>query len=73
MVSGHRKKGLHSLIILGAWTLWLHRNDCVFNGAPPRLATALVMAGQHTTAWGMAGAHDLALLAGQGQEMPSTV
>ncbi|GJN04465.1 hypothetical protein PR202_ga22015 [Eleusine coracana subsp. coracana] len=40
------RKGLNSLIILGSWTLWKHRNDCVFNGASPNLSTALAMAGK---------------------------
>jgi hypothetical protein len=53
------KKGLNSLIILGAWTLWRHHNDCVFNGATPRLATALVMAGEQIVAWNMARAKGL--------------
>jgi hypothetical protein len=33
--SGLTKKGLDSLIILGAWMIWNHRNRCVFNGANP--------------------------------------
>jgi hypothetical protein len=28
-------QGINSLIILGAWTVWTHRNRCVFNGAAP--------------------------------------
>ncbi|WVZ52762.1 hypothetical protein U9M48_003790, partial [Paspalum notatum var. saurae] len=30
-----RKKGFNSLLILGAWTLWNHRNNCVLKGDPP--------------------------------------
>jgi hypothetical protein len=33
-VSGDTRKGLNSLIILGAWTIWKHRNDCVQGCCP---------------------------------------
>ena len=38
------RKGINSLIILGAWTLWTHRNKCVFDGAAPSVAGALAVA-----------------------------
>jgi hypothetical protein len=44
------RRGLNSLIILGAWTLWRHHNDCVFNGAAPRLAMTLAMVGEQLVA-----------------------
>ena len=28
-VTGDMRKGLNSLIILGSWTIWRHRNDCL--------------------------------------------
>lgn len=34
-VEKRRRKGFNSLIILGAWTLWIHRNKCVFYGVSP--------------------------------------
>jgi hypothetical protein len=37
VVSGVTRKGLNSLIILGAWTIWIHRNKCVFDGLSPCL------------------------------------
>ena len=37
-VPNGRKKGLNSVIILGAWCVWLHRNKVIFNGEPPSLA-----------------------------------
>jgi hypothetical protein len=33
-VTGDARKGLNSLIILGAWSIWKHRNDCTFNERP---------------------------------------
>jgi hypothetical protein len=34
LVNGTTQKGLNSIIILGAWTIWQHIIDCVFNGKP---------------------------------------
>jgi hypothetical protein len=42
-VSDHLRKGL-DYIILEVWTLWSLHNGCVFNGAPPNLARALLLA-----------------------------
>lgn len=39
--SGLTQKGLNSLIVLGAWVIWNHRNRCVFDGAVPNIAEAL--------------------------------
>jgi hypothetical protein len=30
-----RKKGFNCVVILGAWTLWIQSNKCVFDGASP--------------------------------------
>jgi hypothetical protein len=35
MVSKTGKKGLNSLIILGAWYLWIQRNRALFDGESP--------------------------------------
>jgi hypothetical protein len=40
-----------------------HRNECVFNGKSPHQASALVMAGEDSLRWGLAGARGLAQLA----------
>ena len=40
-VAGDLRKGLNSLVILGAWRIWRHRNMCVFNGSSPSVAAAL--------------------------------
>jgi hypothetical protein len=43
MVTNTIREGLNTLLVWGAWTLWQHRNDCVFNGMSPRLSTELAM------------------------------
>jgi hypothetical protein len=41
--SGITKRGLNSLIILGAWTIWNHRNKCAFDEINPNMAEALIL------------------------------
>jgi hypothetical protein len=55
-------QGINSLIILGAWTIWNHRNGCVFDGAAPNLVGALIAAGKERCLWSMAGALGLSFL-----------
>lgn len=50
------QKGLNSLVILSAWTLWKHLNRCVFGGASSSLAWALLLAMEDLHLWGLAGA-----------------
>lgn len=49
------RKGANSLVILGSWTLWKHRNHCVFDGASPYLGAALTTAQQDASLWSLAG------------------
>ena len=56
------QSGFNSLVILGAWSLWRHRNDCVLNGGSPSLASALTLAGDELRMWCLAGAKRLNLL-----------
>ena len=65
-VDGDRRKGLNTLITLGAWIIWRHRNDCVFNGATPRLDTVLLLAKEEAELWCLAGAKGLSLLTARG-------
>jgi hypothetical protein len=53
---GPSKKGLNSLIILGAWTLWKHRNRCVFYGIAPNLVAAVSQADEERRFCELAGA-----------------
>jgi hypothetical protein len=43
---GLTQKELNSLIVFGAWTVWNHRNRCVFEGASPSMVEILVLAGE---------------------------
>jgi hypothetical protein len=36
-VDGQVRKGLNSVIILGAWAIWTQHNRCVFNDISPFL------------------------------------
>jgi hypothetical protein len=40
------KKGLNSLIILGAWSIWKRSNRCVFDGLQPRIDVVLHLLGE---------------------------
>jgi hypothetical protein len=55
-------QGINSLIILGAWTVWTHRNRCVFNGAAPDIARTLIVAKEERKLWSLARAWGISLL-----------
>jgi hypothetical protein len=55
--------GLNSLIMLGAWDLWNHRNRCIFNGLSPNITTVLIQVGDERRLWESAGAKELSSLA----------
>jgi hypothetical protein len=42
-IGGSFQAGLNSLVILGAWSLWRHLNDCVFNGARTSISSVMIM------------------------------
>jgi len=56
------KKGFNSMCILGAWTLWKHRNACVFDGVSPNLQQALHNYKDEFQLWQFSGAKGLAAL-----------
>ena len=60
-LGGSSQAGLNSIVILGAWCLWKHQNDCVFNGMSPNLSAALAMVGNDIMLWELAGANGLSL------------
>jgi len=65
-VVGVLRKGLNFLVILGAWSIWRHRNNCVFNGSS-HVAAAISLASEEAHLWSLAGARGLTLLAIQGE------
>jgi hypothetical protein len=58
-VPKEQKSGLNSLIILVAWELWKHRNDCVFEGERPSVEVVLQKIANESSLWCMAGASAL--------------
>jgi hypothetical protein len=58
---GIAKKGFNSLITLRLWTLWNHRNGCVFDKILPNLGAAIRKA-EERDLWVLAGAKNLDLL-----------
>jgi hypothetical protein len=64
--SGDLKKGQNSLVILEAWGIWRHRNECVFNGAAPNVNTVLALAKEEAHWWSLAGAKGISLLTAEG-------
>ncbi|RCV13538.1 hypothetical protein SETIT_2G354200v2 [Setaria italica] len=50
------KNGLNSIIILGAWSIWKHRNRCVFDGIQPNLNEVLVFVKDELRLYSLAGA-----------------
>jgi hypothetical protein len=62
---GDLRRGLNSLVILGAWSIWRHRNDCVFNGAVPNVDSVLYLAKEEAGWWSAAGAKGISLISAQ--------
>ena len=56
------KKGLNTVIILGAWILWEHHNACVFDGAQPRISGLMEAFKEEEELWCLAGARGLRTL-----------
>jgi hypothetical protein len=64
-VSGQRRKGLNSIVILWAWSLWNHRNRCVFYGANPSLSAIVSVVNEELVQWSFAGARGVSFLLAQ--------
>jgi hypothetical protein len=53
------KRGLDSLIILEAWIIWNHRNECIFDRGTPNLLVILRSVEEERRQWEFAGAKGL--------------
>jgi len=58
-VSEQHRKGVNTLITLGAWSIWKHRNACVFEGISPSVSTIWRELKTEHSLWCMAGAKKL--------------
>ena len=54
MLSGQGKKGVNSIIILGAWLIWKHRNRCVFDGETPNVSRVVEAFREEVQLWSVA-------------------
>ena len=54
--SGQVKKGVNSIIILGSWLVWKHRNYYVFDGGTPNLSRVMTAFREDVHQWYVAGA-----------------
>jgi len=61
-VAGQVKKGLNSIITLGAWSLWIHCNHCVFDGGTPSSTTIISTFKDEGRQWALAGTRGISHL-----------
>ena len=61
-IGKNQRRGFNSAVILGAWTLWNHRNRCVFDGISPSLSVAQHFFEDELSLWSFAGARKLQAL-----------
>jgi hypothetical protein len=62
------KEGINSLVALGAWIIWTHRNACAFDGVTPSMSRALSATSDEQRIWEIAGAQSLSSLTGASHE-----
>jgi len=54
-----KRRGINSVIIMGAWCLWIHRNKAVFEGVSPSISRIKKVFLEELECWGLAGAKHL--------------
>ncbi|GJM90174.1 hypothetical protein PR202_ga06431 [Eleusine coracana subsp. coracana] len=56
------RESFNTLIILGAWIIWKHRNSCVFDGTRPSVSTIMREFENEKHLWSLAGARSMQAL-----------
>jgi hypothetical protein len=51
VIEAAARKDFNSLVILGAWIIWKHRNRCVFDGCSSSLVAAFQAAKEEAILW----------------------
>ena len=59
---GQVKKRVNSIIILGAWLVWKHRNYCVFDGGSPDLSRVIFAFREAAQQWSVAAGQGVSYL-----------
>lgn len=59
LVPKQQRAGFNLLVILVAWWLWKHRNDCVFESSSPSVQRIIQDMTDEAKMWCMAGAKGL--------------
>ena len=54
-----KRRGINSVIIMGAWCLWIRRNKAVFEGVSPSISRIQKVFLEELECWGLAGAKHL--------------
>jgi hypothetical protein len=53
------QKAFNSIIVLGAWTIWNHRKQCVFDEIQPSISEVFSWVKDEIQRWSLAGARKL--------------
>jgi len=64
-VDSQVQKGLNTIIILVAWSIWKHRNRCIFDGVVPDVSCVVSVCKEELRQWSLAGAREVSYLLAQ--------
>jgi len=64
-VDSQVQKGFNTIIILVAWSIWKHRNRCIFDGVVPDVSCVVSVCKEELRQWSLAGAREVSYLLAQ--------